>query len=68
MKIKSKINSLGEKLAQRTARRTGHGGFIAIPAECIGRRYERYVDRKTGVITLVPVENQPAEPQEEDHD
>lgn len=65
MKFKSKINSLGEKLAERTARRNGHGGIISIPGECIGRRYVRYYDRETGIITLVPDEIQTAEPREE---
>lgn len=61
MRINSNINHSGEKLAERTARRIGHSAIIALPAECIGKRYERYVDRSTGIITLIPCDK----PQEE---
>ncbi|MCQ2356662.1 MAG: hypothetical protein MJ014_06615 [Methanocorpusculum sp.] len=44
----------GVKLAERTARRNGHGGIISVPYECVGRRYERYIDNTTGIITLIP--------------
>lgn len=47
----------GEKLAERTARRNGHGGIISIPGECIGIRYERYIDRESGIITLIPAKS-----------
>lgn len=55
--MKNKIcdhTKYGEKLAERTARRNGHGGIISVPYECVGRRYERYIDITTGIITLIP--------------
>ena len=52
--IKTEVTNYGEKLAERTARRNGHGGIISVPYECVGRRYERYIDNTTGIITLIP--------------
>lgn len=43
-------------LNKRTARANGHSGIICIPAECIGRTYERYIDAVTGIITLIPTD------------
>ena len=44
----------GEKLAARRARRNGRGSTISIPYECVDIRYNRYIDRNTGIITLIP--------------
>jgi len=63
---KKVITNFGDKIAGRRARANGHSGLISVPAECISRSYERYIDRKTGIITLVPVEGNAQKQQEEE--
>lgn len=52
----NRVSKFGDKLPTRIARGNGIGAVIAIPKECSGTRYERYIDRKTGIITLIPCE------------
>ena len=67
--IKTDICKYGDKLPARNARGNGIGACIAIPNECSGIRYERYIDRTTGIITLVPSGKEPrVKKPEEDHE
>lgn len=50
-------------LNKRTARMNGHLG-ICIPAEYIGRTYERYTDTVIGIITLIPTDRSTREDRE----
>lgn len=47
---------LGDRLSERIVRRNGDGAIIAVPAECRGKRYVRYINRETGVLTFIPAE------------